>query len=183
MGLQGLLQRYLCLYVYILWRLYPLLSNGSAYTFQRTHNNGCYVLCGQCYSSLLGNTTILTTEEMFSIRSVPRLYNESLFVARYIPCGGWVEFLHRSSASRRRRRKGKSRIWDSKIWSRVPRDSDPKMTALASTSSNCIRQTRSLVRESAKYQQTHSCVTDKNLVVSPRWVLDTKTYWPTGGRS
>jgi hypothetical protein len=56
-----------------------------------------------------------------------------------IPCGGVVEYLHRSPASRRRRRKGKSRIWDSKIWSRVPRDSDPRMTALTRTSSNCKR--------------------------------------------
>jgi hypothetical protein len=32
--------------------------------------------------------------------------------------------------SRRRRRKGKSQIWDSKIWLRVPRDSEPRKTAL-----------------------------------------------------
>jgi hypothetical protein len=51
--------------------------------------------------------------------------------SRLLPCGGGVEYLHRSPASRRRRRKGKSRIWDSKIWSRVPRDSDLTMTALA----------------------------------------------------
>jgi hypothetical protein len=57
-----------------------------------------------------------------------------------IPCGGGVEYLHRSPASRRRRRKGKSRIWGSKIWSRVPRGSDLIMTALARTSSNCKRQ-------------------------------------------
>jgi hypothetical protein len=44
------------------------------------------------------------------------------------PCGGGVEYLHRDPASRRRRRKGKSQIWDSKIWSRVPRDSDPTKT-------------------------------------------------------
>jgi hypothetical protein len=42
-----------------------------------------------------------------------------------------------SPASCRRRQKGKSRIWDSKIWSRVPRDSDARMTALARPSSNC----------------------------------------------
>jgi hypothetical protein len=51
------------------------------------------------------------------------------------PCVGWVEYLHREPASRRRRRKGKSQIWDSKIWSRVPRDSDPRKTALARVSS------------------------------------------------
>jgi hypothetical protein len=56
-----------------------------------------------------------------------------------ITCGGWVEYFHRSPSSRRRRGKGKSRIWDSKIWSRVPRESDPKITALARASNNCKR--------------------------------------------
>jgi hypothetical protein len=48
---------------------------------------------------------------------------------------------------------------DSKIWSRVPRESDPRMTALARISSNCKRQTRSLVRESALYKQTSNWLT------------------------
>jgi hypothetical protein len=47
---------------------------------------------------------------------------------------------------------------DSKIWSRVLRNSYPRMTALARTSSNCKRQTRSLVRESAPHQQTSNCL-------------------------
>jgi hypothetical protein len=42
-----------------------------------------------------------------------------------------------------------SRICDSKIWPRVLRDSDPKMTALARTSRNCKGQIRPLVREGA----------------------------------
>jgi hypothetical protein len=33
------------------------------------------------------------------------------------PCGGGVEYLDHDPASRRRRRKGKSQIWDSTIWS------------------------------------------------------------------
>jgi hypothetical protein len=64
-----------------------------------------------------------------------------------------------------------SRIWDSKMWSWVPRDSDPKMTALARTSSNCKRQTRSLVRDGTPHQQIRN------------WMLDTKTDWPTDRRS
>jgi hypothetical protein len=76
------------------------------------------------------------------------------------PCRGDVfEYLHRSPASRRRRRTEKSRLWDSKIWSQVPRDSDPKMTALVRASRNCKRQTRPLVRESAPYQQNSNCLT------------------------
>jgi hypothetical protein len=43
-----------------------------------------------------------------------------------------------------------------KIWSRVVRDSDPKMNALARTNSNCKRQTRPLVREGAPNQQTRN---------------------------
>jgi hypothetical protein len=62
-------------------------------------------------------------------------------------------------ASRIGRRKGKSRIWDSKIWPRVPRESDPKRTALAKERSNSKRQTRPLVREGAPHQQTRSCLT------------------------
>jgi hypothetical protein len=44
-------------------------------------------------------------------------------------------YLHRDRASRRRRRKAKSQIWDSTIWSRVSRESDPRKTRLARASS------------------------------------------------
>jgi hypothetical protein len=37
------------------------------------------------------------------------------------PRGSGVKYLHRSPTSHRKWQKGKSRIWDSKIWSRVPR--------------------------------------------------------------
>jgi hypothetical protein len=37
------------------------------------------------------------------------------------PKGGGVEYLHRDPASRRRQRREKSQIWDSKIWPRVLR--------------------------------------------------------------
>jgi hypothetical protein len=70
-----------------------------------------------------------------------------------------VECLHRIPASRRRRRKGKSRIWDSKIGSGVPRDSDPRMTALVRASSYYKRQTRPLVRGRAPHQQTRNHLT------------------------
>jgi hypothetical protein len=55
----------------------------------------------------------------------PRLYNErelSCGDGVRHPCGGGVEYLHRDPASRRRRRKGKSQIWNSKMCSQVPRD-------------------------------------------------------------
>jgi hypothetical protein len=80
-----------------------------------------------------------------------------------LPCGGGVEYLHCDPASRRRRRKGKSRVWDSKIWSRVPRDSDLRKTALARASSIHKRQTRPLVREGAPQKQDRKCQTIKNI--------------------
>jgi hypothetical protein len=43
--------------------------------------------------------------------------------------------------------------------SRAPQDVDPRMAALARASSNCKRQTRPLVRESAPHQQTSHCLT------------------------
>jgi hypothetical protein len=79
------------------------------------------------------------------------------------PCGGGVEYLHRDPASRRRRRKGKSKIWESKIWSRVPRDSDPRKTALEKASSMCKRQTRPLVGEGARQKQDRNCQTVLNI--------------------
>jgi hypothetical protein len=51
-------------------------------------------------------------------------------VVNLFPCGGGVEYLHRSPATCRRRQKQKSQIWDSKVWSRVPRYSDPRMNAV-----------------------------------------------------
>jgi hypothetical protein len=65
-----------------------------------------------------------------------------------------------------------------------PTESDPKMSALTRAGSNCKRQACPLVRESAPYQQTRKCLTElKNLVISPRRGLDTKTDWLTDRRS
>jgi hypothetical protein len=79
------------------------------------------------------------------------------------PCGGGAEYLHRNPASSRRRQRGKSQIWDSKMWSRVPRDSDPRKTALARTSSIYKRQTRPVVREGAPEKQDRNCQTVINI--------------------
>jgi hypothetical protein len=79
------------------------------------------------------------------------------------PCGGGFEYLHRDPASRRRRRKGTSQIWDRKIWSRVPRNSDPRKTTLASPSSIYKRLTRPLVREGAPPKKDRNCQTVINI--------------------
>jgi hypothetical protein len=54
------------------------------------------------------------------------------------------------------RRKGKSQMWDSKI---VPKDYDPRKTALARASGTYKRQTRPLVREGAPWNQERNCQT------------------------
>jgi hypothetical protein len=72
-------------------------------------------------------------------------------------------------------RKGKSQIWVSKIWSRVPRDSDPRKTTLARASSMYKRQTLPLVREGAPQKQDRNCQMVINI-----W---TETYWLTISRS
>jgi hypothetical protein len=85
-------------------------------------------------------------------------------VTQLKPCGGGVEYLHRDPASHRRRRKGKYQNWDSRIWSRDPRVTDPIKTALAMTRSICKRQTRPLVREGAPPQrQNRNCQTVTNI--------------------
>jgi hypothetical protein len=84
----------------------------------------------------------------------------------------YVEYLHRDPASRRRRRKGKSRIWD------------PRKTALARASSTYKRQTWPLVREGAPQEQDRNCHTiNKYLIVSPKWVVCSKRDWPADRRS
>jgi hypothetical protein len=86
-----------------------------------------------------------------------------LWLMREDPFGGGVEYLHRDPASRTRRRKGKSQNWDSKMWSRDPRDSDPLKTALARASSIYKRQTCPLVREGAPQNQASNCQTIINI--------------------
>jgi hypothetical protein len=85
------------------------------------------------------------------------------------PRGGGCEYLHRDPASRRRRRKGKSQIWESKRWSRVPRNSDPRKSTLARTSSIYKIQTRPLVREGAPQNQGRKCQRVTNIW---SWVAD-----------
>jgi hypothetical protein len=58
------------------------------------------------------------------------------------------------------------------LWSWVSRDSDQRMAALA----------RTCGRESAPYKKP-AIDSNKNLVLGPKWVLDTKTDWPTDRRS
>jgi hypothetical protein len=97
------------------------------------------------------------------MRSVPRC--EKWGVNRLVgdPCGGGFEYLNRDPACCTRWRKGMSKIRDRKIWSRVPRDSDPRKSTLARASSIYNRQTRPLVREGTPQKQDRNCQTVINI--------------------
>jgi hypothetical protein len=126
----------------ILWRTDPLLGNGSVNTFPRnlTRNNMTSIT-----RQRISKQAFSTTERLCFLRGpcrgVIKGQRRSFGLMRLClwnrinPCGGRVKCLHRDPASRRRRRKWKPQNWGSKIWSRVPRDSDPRNTALARASS------------------------------------------------
>jgi hypothetical protein len=67
-------------------------------------------------------------------------YNRATMFLGDINMGTWPSML------------GEPPIWDSKMWSRVPRELDMRLTALARGSSNCKRQTRPLVGEDVIYE-------------------------------
>jgi hypothetical protein len=65
-----------------------------------------------------------------------------------------------------------------------PKGLGPRKNALTRASSTYKGQTRPLVREGASQEQDRKCHTcDKDLVVSPRWELCSKTDWPADRRS
>jgi hypothetical protein len=99
-------------------------------------------------------------------------------------CGGRFKYLHRDekgtqclgdiNAGTWPSTLVNSRTWDSNIRSWVLWDSGLSMTALARTSSNCLNQTRPLVREGVPHQQT-----EQKSGLRPQMRPDTKTLRPT----
>jgi hypothetical protein len=120
--------------------------------------------CGKHLSAALPNNasvnTAITQQRPSCVSRLSDWFlGETAIPKKLHPCGGGVEYLHSDPASRRRRRKGKSQIWDSKIWSRDSWGSDPRKTALAKASSIYKRQTRPLLREGAPQNQVCTCQT------------------------
>jgi hypothetical protein len=116
----------------------PLLANGCETTFVSRQLLGKHVLAAMDTYA----TIEVILETVFYTRSVQMGYKEQKWG---IPCGGRIEYLHRSPVIRRRRQNGGLEFEIVKYGLRVPRVSDPRMTALARASSNCKRQTRPLV--------------------------------------
>jgi hypothetical protein len=75
----------------------------------------CYCNTTHGVEAFRYNVTLIP---VFNIRSARRTCKGRGHIDRgpIHPCGGGVEYLHRNPASRKRRRKGKSRIWDSKLF-------------------------------------------------------------------
>jgi hypothetical protein len=70
-----------------------------------------------------------------------------------------------------------------KLWSRVPRDSDPSKTALGRASSIYERHTRTLIREGASQKQDRNC---QRLINIWSWAPDEarqEDYWLTDRQS
>jgi hypothetical protein len=124
-------------------------------------------------------------ETMFSMRLMmePHKYEQNTLINAFYPCGGEVELLHRDPASRRRRRKGKSQIWDSKIWSRDQRDSDQEGLRWRGPVAYTNDKPVPCQRGRSKETELQLSKSNKYLAVCPRWVLYSRIDWPTNCRS
>jgi hypothetical protein len=121
------------------------------------------------YNSLLGNSQRANglarwlTHDWLSIESVPQplLCNVEVNTPRQqqnlVFCAWSVRKLHKENNT------SSSVDWDSEIWSRVPRESEPRRPVLATASSIYKRQTRPLVREGAPQKQDRNCQTVINI--------------------
>jgi hypothetical protein len=115
-------------------------------------------------SQRFGKHIFVTTKHVHGFPWIrASLYKKPYRLFRAYPCGAGVEYLHRDPVCHRRRRKGKSQIWDSNIWPRAPRDSDPRKTVLARTINIYKRQACPLVREGAPRKQDRNCQTLINI--------------------
>jgi hypothetical protein len=130
-------------FIYLLYfRTYGLAQPTGSNWVGFLHENGDRIQSSKRFVLNKKNRTMDNVQKHNNCVNIPSSQTQDSFAT---PVWGW--------------RKGKSRIWDSKIWSRVSRDSDLRMTALAKASSNCKWQTRPLVRESAPHQQNRNCLT------------------------
>jgi hypothetical protein len=151
---------------------------------------GKHIPAKQTQRPLLGSSWTTTMGELCFLRGACReVISGAILELTQHPCGGGVEYLHRDPASRRRRRKGKSQIWDSVIRSQVPRDYDRERLRWQGPAAH-TKDRSVLSSERASHGIKNVNVRripyserKKNLVVSPGWVLYTKIDWPTDRRS
>jgi hypothetical protein len=107
------------------------------------------------------NNDHIIMEAVFSARPVPGYVKRISFQC---PGGGGAYnratlFLGEINTGIWPSRLGESQIWNCKIWPWFPRDSNPRMTVLAKTRSNCKLQTRPVVRQRAPHQPTRNSLT------------------------
>jgi hypothetical protein len=126
--------------------------------------------------------------------TVGNLASCALFIKYKVayPLKAGIIYSEETSVLRLRHRKcwssrlGQYRIWDSKIrvWSWVPRDSGPRMGALARASSNFKRHTRPLAREGAPCKEMTNCLTAPKVwswALDWTWKQDSLVNWPLVG--
>jgi hypothetical protein len=116
--------------------------------------SGALVPTQQCSKHISAEVNQHATmeEAVFSLGATPGLNNKDLRQHRTgnpVPWGynGATLFLGDINSGTWSSRLGESQIWESKMWSWVPWDSDLRMTALEKSSSNWKRQTHLLVRD------------------------------------
>jgi hypothetical protein len=99
------------------------------------------------------------------------------------PCGGGVEYLHRDPASRRRRRKGSLKS-DTVKYGRKSQGARTREW-LRWLGPAAIVNDRPVLSSERAPPSTNPQLSgsNKNLVVSPRWVLYSNPDWPTDRRS
>jgi hypothetical protein len=121
-------------FILILWHIDPLLGNEretnnetTAIAMQQLRK--CPTVLEHLLSSGPSATMVIMLEAVFYICSAQRIYHSTDSVEVALRVAGGDE-------------KGSLESETVKIWSRVPQDLDPKMTALAMTRNNCKRQTR-----------------------------------------
>jgi hypothetical protein len=102
------------------------------------------------------------------------------------PCGGGIEYLHRDPATRKRRRNGKSQIWDSKIRSASIKGLGPEKDCVGKIQQHIQKTDPSSRQRGRPRKQDRNCqiVIAKYLVMSPRWSSTPRlTDWLTVSRN
>jgi hypothetical protein len=168
-----------------LWRNDPLLGNGSV-THSRgnehTGNNRRTTVSMQLQSK---RTSIIIdwflgygVLNVFSVRGPCRRFIKDSRGRLHCNWYNWATlFLGDINTGTWPSRLGESRIWECKLWSWVPRDSDLRMTPLARASSNCKRQTHPLVREDVTWGPLPQMFSWKKIFGMGLKSPDAKTNW------
>jgi hypothetical protein len=137
----------------------PLLGNSIVHTFfhlqrENTQSWEKHFLCFPFWGFMTRASSSIET--VTCVEAVSNTFTAALLVVwgdeNGIKCLGYswiILFLRCMNTGTWPSRFWEFWIWDGKMWLWVARDSEPRMTVLARTISNCNRQTRLPIREGA----------------------------------